>query len=225
MNRRRWSVLGGVAAASVIALAAVLFVTSDDGESAGDVARSTETVASALSSDQPATSTLITDPAEEPASQGASTATNKPPSPPPTLAEVPVGSVVELPPISFDETGDFGNGLTVRLVELTSVTGEATGPGQVAGPAIRVTVEVANTTDRTLSLAQTMVDLSHGEDRVPGMPLSGPGVTELPDSLPPGANSTASVVFGVPLDRRDQIRVVIRDNVDAPVIVFEGAGP
>lgn len=139
------------------------------------------------------------------------------------LSEVPVEDMVVNDPIDLDGTGDFGTGLRVGLLGIEAVDGEATGQFEVAGPALQIELEVTNDTDDEVSLTQTQVDVSYGEDRTPGMLLSGPGVEEFPSSVAAGESATATVVFGVPLDQREQVQILVTVGTDAPVIVFEGA--
>jgi hypothetical protein len=140
-----------------------------------------------------------------------------------TLEAVPVEPLVVNDPIDLDATGDFGTGLTVRVLGIESVDGEATRRFEVAGPALRIRLEVTNTTDDDIALTRTQVDVSYGEDRTPGIELSGPDVAEFPTSLAAGERAAAAVVFGVPADERDQVQVVVTHGTEAPVIVFEGS--
>ncbi|MDQ2624139.1 MAG: hypothetical protein M3Y20_03150, partial [Actinomycetota bacterium] len=53
----------------------------------------------------------------------------------------------ELPPVGLDEPADYGNDVTVTLDELERVDGEAAGPGEVAGPAVLVSITLHNASD------------------------------------------------------------------------------
>ena len=48
-----------------------------------------------------------------------------PTTPASTIHEVPVDSLEVLPPIDFDEAGDFGTGVTAEIIGLEAVDGEA----------------------------------------------------------------------------------------------------
>lgn len=139
------------------------------------------------------------------------------------LEPVPVEPLTVSDPIELDDTGDFGTGLTVRLVDIESVDGEATARFEVAGPALRVLIELTNESDEEISLATTQVDVSYGEDRTPGMALSGPDVEAFPSSLAAGEGAMAAVVFGVPLDERERVQILVTHDTASPIIVFEGA--
>jgi hypothetical protein len=126
-------------------------------------------------------------------------------------------------PVGLEEIADFGTGLTVRLVDIEAVDGEAQGPGQVAGPALRVSIEASNDTDDPVSLSRVQVEVSHGDDHAPGMALTGPDVERFPDVLEPGETAVSAVVFGVPPERRDAVRIWVNYTTEAPTVVFEGA--
>jgi hypothetical protein len=140
-----------------------------------------------------------------------------------TLVTVPVDTVAVLDPIPLDETADAGTGLEVRLLEIEAIDGEARAQGEVAGPALRVHVEVTNTSDEPISLERTQVEVTYGEDRAPGIVLSGSGTTPFPASVAPGDSATAIVVFVVPLDQRDIVQVAVTQTTGTPIILFEGS--
>jgi hypothetical protein len=142
-----------------------------------------------------------------------------------SLEPVPVEPLVVNEPIGLDDVGDFPTGVAVRVVEIEPVDGEAETRFEVAGRALRVTLEVENTSDGTVPLARLHVDVSHGEDRTPGMVLSGPGVVAFPEALEPGERSRGAVVYRVPPDSHDQVQVVVMHGPEAPVVVFEGSAP
>lgn len=142
---------------------------------------------------------------------------------PGSLAPVPVDPVVVNDPIDLDDTGDFGTGLTMEVLRIESVDGEATDRFEVAGPALQIHLQATNNTDDLITLARTQVEVSYGEDRIPGLELSGPGVTAFPTSLAAGERARATVVFRVPVDQRDQVQILVNHGTDAPTIVFEGA--
>ncbi|WP_155859325.1 hypothetical protein [Cellulomonas sp. KRMCY2] len=127
-----------------------------------------------------------------------------------------------MPPVALDETASFGTGVTARLTAVESVDGEADGPGEVAGPAVRITVEITNDTAEALDLHKVVVDVAAGADLAPGEPLSGPGVRWLDGTLEPGGVATGVYVFAVPADRRDLVHVKVSYDPVQPTVLFEG---
>lgn len=134
----------------------------------------------------------------------------------------PVELVPTNPPVRLDETGDFGTGLTVSLTEIESVQGVARAPGEIAGPALEVTVEATNDSAEAISLDGVIVFLSYGKDRTPATDF-GQGSEPLRDDLAPRSSVTGTYVFAVPEDQRGDVRVEISYSGEAPAVAFEGS--
>lgn len=137
----------------------------------------------------------------------------------------PVESASPQPTVtaSIDEPVDTGSGVTARLSRIRSVKGEAQGPGEVAGPALRVTVKVTNGSKQEIDLSAVVVNLYYGKDATPASQLSGPKPAPFTGSLAAGASTSGSYIFGVPANQRKQVRVEFRYSTDASVAIFEGA--
>jgi len=129
------------------------------------------------------------------------------------------------PAVGLDESAPFDSGVVARLVRVESVAGEAQGPGEVAGPAVRVTVEITNGTGAPVSLDSTVVNLYAGQDLAPAEPLSGPGASVLSGDLAVGRTATGAYVFNVPADQRDRLQVTVSYDPTVTTVLFEGAGP
>ncbi len=141
---------------------------------------------------------------------------------PGTLATVPVGPVPAAPPVPLERPAT-AEGVTVTLTALTAVQGQALGPGEVAGPALRVGLRITNGTTETLTVAAVVVALTTGVDAVPAPQLSGPGAAPFAGTLGSGATGTAAYVFEVPLHRRDRITVTVAVTPGSAPLVFTGA--
>jgi hypothetical protein len=144
---------------------------------------------------------------------------------PATMATVPVGTVEVRDPIPLDETGDFGTGLSVQLVGIEAIEGEARTQGEISGPALRIELELTNDSDEAISLEQVQVEVTYGEERTPGIELTGSGTVPFPESVAPDDSTTGTVVFVVPADQRDLVQIVVTQTTGAPIIVFEGSAP
>jgi hypothetical protein len=164
--------------------------------------------------------------AASPGTDPTTTATSFPigsgPTSPATDATPPKNIEVR-PPIALSQTGDFGTGLVVKIVGITSVQSQARAPGDIAGPALRVELEATNRSNHPISLESAQVGVEYGADRTPASINSGPGTKRFAPSLAPQKTSTAAYVFRVPPDQRDPVRVVVSYSLDAPTIVFEGS--
>ncbi|MPV88086.1 hypothetical protein GB882_05350 [Georgenia ruanii] len=122
----------------------------------------------------------------------------------------------------MDETADFGTGLTVSLTEIVPVQGVARAPGEIAGPALAVTVEATNSSAGALSLDGVTVFVSYGQDRTPATDFE-QGSAPLRGDLAAGSSATGTYVFAVPEDRRDDVRVEISYTGAAPTVAFGGS--
>lgn len=186
-----------------------------------------------------ATSGPSEDPPEQPAlapstaASGSPTASEAPdphPSSGPTevpepgsLETVKVEEVSLAPPVGLDETGDFGTGLTLRVTDIEAVEGVARGPGEVSGPALRLTMEARNASRAPVSLEGMVVDLTYGAADTPAMPLTEPGARPFEGEVPARAERVAVYVFAVPEGSRDRVRVRTSYTGSAPTVVFRGS--
>jgi hypothetical protein len=144
---------------------------------------------------------------------------------PGSLDTVPVETVVTAPPVAIDEEADAGTGMTFRLETLEAVKGEATGPGEIAGPAVRVTVIATNDSPSPVLVEGVVVDLTYGPDATSAAPLSGPGVVRFAGEVAPGASATGVYVFDVPVDQRGAVKVLVSYLASVSPVVFEGPAP
>lgn len=126
------------------------------------------------------------------------------------------------PAVGLDETGDFGTGLTVQLTDIEAVQGVARAPGEIAGPALEVTVEAVNESTEAVSLDGVIVFLSYGEDRIPATDFGG-GSAPLGGNLAAGTAATGTYVLAVPEEQRDDVRVEISYTGEAPTVAFIGS--
>ncbi|QIK84195.1 hypothetical protein [Sanguibacter sp. HDW7] len=163
-----------------------------------------------------------------PAGEPGSTSTSEPTDAPtkadkPSAAPKPVPSVdrPRAKTVGLEAAAEPAPGLTARLVDVEDVAGTAEGPGETAGDALRVTVELTNATKRSIDLRGAVVNLYTGKDRLPTSALSGPGLVALPRTLAQDDTVRATYVFRT--DDRDGRLEVEVDIADAEsVVVFRG---
>jgi len=124
--------------------------------------------------------------------------------------------------VPLDETGSFGTGLTVRLSKIAAVNGKASAPGEIAGPAIKLTVVTRNEGERAVDLDGVVVFVSAGKERTPASELKD-GARPLNGRVGPGDTQTGTYIYTVPRADRDDIRVEISYSGRAPTVVFEGS--
>lgn len=150
----------------------------------------------------------------------------------PAAVEVPVpsGKIINQPPPvavakGFDKAADVADGVSMRVSGRKAVEGEARSVGEVAGPAVRFTIEVTNRTQEPISLAETVVNAEAGADRVPAELLSGPEAAPFPAMVAPGQTVSGAFVFQIPPDQRGAVRVLFHYQAVSPVAAFEGSAP
>lgn len=126
-------------------------------------------------------------------------------------------------PVELDGEQQPLDGVTVRLISIESVTGEVVLPGEVAGPALRVTMEARNSGGLAVETPAVVVNLYYGPDRIAGNPFLQPGGKPFPASIPAGGLATGVYLFDVPESERGDILVEVDLLFESSVVLFEGA--
>ncbi|GEK21314.1 DUF4352 domain-containing protein [Cellulomonas xylanilytica] len=211
-SRRRpawwWWVAGAVAVVLAVSIGIALTrPTSDDASptATGTSASASET-ASATSSAPSST------PTEEPSAPAEGEAPAPAPAPEP-------GSTQTAP---IDGTGTPAADVTARVALIEAVDGTAELPGEVGGPSLRVSVEITNGTASALDLTTAVVNLYYGADATPATPLGQPGTVPFAEQVEPGASSTGTFVFNVPVDARDDVTIELDLSVGSAVVLLRG---
>lgn len=158
----------------------------------------------------------------QPGVDGGAVTTVLPPPPTGQGATVPVATIAPQPATPIGTPAADAGGLQFAIDSLVAVEGEASAPGEIGGPALQVTLRATNTSTAPIDLALTLVDLRHGTDETPASPFS-IGTTPFAGSLAPGASVTGVYVFGVPAERRAQLRIYVNARPELPAVVFEGS--
>jgi hypothetical protein len=127
--------------------------------------------------------------------------------------------------VPLDDTARFGTGLDLRLSDLEPVDGVARGPGEIAGPAVRLTVRLTNHADRPVSLESVVLEVTYGRAQTPAMSLTGPGGRPFGGTLAPGRSRSARYVFAIPVSARDHVRVAASYTGSVPSVELAGAMP
>ena len=108
---------------------------------------------------------------------------------------------------------------------MEAVQGKATGPGEIAGPSVRFTITIKNSTGKKVDLSSTVVNAYAGVDSAPAIPLQGPGGKPFPSSVADGGSATGVFVFNIARADRDRVEVTVDTSVRNPVVAFKGAAP
>lgn len=205
--RRRPALLAAAALVTIGLLVAVVIAVATGGRPESDADAVAGSSAAAETSALPADATVppLVPPAD--------------PAAPPVTADAlpPVLSAVELDQsVTVEE-------VTVSLVSLEAIDAEATGPGNVSGPALRATIRLQNGTGADLPLDAVSVNLSFGSEATPGSPVEDASRRLFRGVLAPGEAADGVYVFGVPVDQRDAVTVEVSFRAGAPIAVFRGA--
>jgi len=189
-----------IAAVVVIALVVLILVLNrDDDPDAGSAASTTSAVA---------TDTSVPAPLPTPTPTGPTEVVDQPP---PALPEVPL-----------DAEAAVGNGIVATLPRIEAIEGTAVGPGNIAGPALRVTVRIANGTAEAVPLEGVAVNMYYGTDRTPASPLDDPSRRPFGGMVAAGDSADAIYVFSVPADARDSVTIEVGYQAGAPLLLFTG---
>lgn len=114
------------------------------------------------------------------------------------------------------------SGLTANVVSVESYTATATRPGEVSGPAVKVTLRLTNGTGGAFPLSTATVNAYYGSGATPAAPVAGDTAAKpFTGSLQPGASATAVYVFTVPADEDGAVTVTLSDQAGARLVVFQ----
>jgi hypothetical protein len=206
-RRGRWPALAAVIVVVVAVLVAVALLGDDDGDGGRTASATIPPAAAGTSS--PATEAPT---ASEPAASE---------STPPVQGGTD-GVPPALPAVALDQPVEQAD-VTGSIVSLQAVDGQATGPGDVAGPALMVTVRLVNGTGGALSLDAVSVNLFSGPDRAPASPLGDQRRVPFTGTLAAGRTAEGVYVFAVPTGDRDRIDVEVGYLPGQPLAVFSDA--
>lgn len=210
-RRRVW--LGAAVAVVVVVLTGVSLLLSGGDDDRTPSAAAGETTASTTTAPPVVAAPTAPTPAPTPET-----------TPEPTG---PTGDVDDPPPsrpaVALDAAAEVGDGVSASLVSLDAIEGTATGPGNIAGPALRITVRIENGTDEPVSLGGVVVDLASGRDLVPASPLDDPSAAPFAGTVAPGEHADGVYVFTIPEEDRGSVTVSVGYQAGAPLMVFTGS--
>lgn len=115
--------------------------------------------------------------------------------------------------------------LTAKVTKMEAVQGTAEGPGEIAGPSVRFTITITNTTGRTVDLSNTVVNAYFGPLATPAIELRLPGGRPFPPSVRDGGSASGVFLFNIPKSSRSKVEVTVDTSVHNPVVAFRGSAP
>lgn len=112
--------------------------------------------------------------------------------------------------------------MTVSLSEIESVSGKASAPGEISGPAIRVTVKIDNGSDEALALRYAAVNAYYGPERAPAPPIMQPGGDPFFGTIEAGESATGVYLFSVPSNAREDVTIAVDYRPGESTVIFAG---
>jgi hypothetical protein len=140
----------------------------------------------------------------------------------PSSASNPEDPPAALPAVPLDAAAQVGDGVSATLPRIEEIHGSGTGPGNIAGPAIRVTVRIHNGTAAPVSVDAVAVNMAYGSDMTPASPLDDPSQAPFQGTVGPGKSVDGVYVFRVPSGARDSVTVEVGYKAGAPLLHFTG---
>ena len=204
MTSRRKSLIWGGAIVAAIAVAAMIwFLVGGRGEGGSTPSPSVSTTPSASASP--------------------STTPDDSASPAPSTPEESNGPVApEAEPVAPDEVVVAPGDVTIALGRIEGVNGEAVTPGEVSGPAVRVTVDISNGGDEPLDLGYLVVNGYYGASRTPSSTFTRPGGQPFSGALAPGESAQGVYLFSVPLAESGDVTITVDYKIGESTVVFRG---
>lgn len=135
------------------------------------------------------------------------------------------GGEPQVEEVGLDEAavvmGDGSAGVSVAIPGITSTTAQASGPGEVSGPALVVTVSVENTMSEPVDLSLVAVNMTDSAGD-PGEGMIGEPAQWLEGTLEPGGSAEGTYVFAISPDARAPITVTVSLGASITTAQFVG---
>lgn len=147
------------------------------------------------------------------------------PTPEPGAVETPAAEALAPIETKIDEVATVAGGVKVSVLRMEAFEATSELPGDLAGPALAVTVQVVNDTDEPLNLAGAALELTYGPDATPAPPVGDPVANALPETLAPGETAEGEYSFTIPLVARGEISATLDLLLGEPQVAFRGAAP
>lgn len=137
---------------------------------------------------------------------------------------VPPTPAVELDPVALTEEADFGTGVRARIVAIEALELEAFVPGEVSGPGVSITIDIANDGPDALDLGLLLVDLVDAQGRSATL-LTPREAIGHSGTIAPGASAEGTYLFTIAVDDRDDVTLRVNYLASEPTVVFQGSLP
>jgi hypothetical protein len=146
-----------------------------------------------------------------PAPDGGSIEETVPPADPGPTQEAELG-----------ETADLAGGVAVTVTDVQVLEVAANTPGEIAGPAVALTIDVKNSSGEPIDLSTAMVTVT-GSGGAYGQATTSEPFRPFMGSVEPGGEASGVYVFRLPAEERDALQVSVEYVAGAPIALFVGS--
>lgn len=119
------------------------------------------------------------------------------------------------------DTARLEGGVDVTISEVEQLDVKAETPGEIAGPAVALTLTVENGSDDAIDLSTAMVSVTGSKDSY-GQATTSEPYSPFAGTLAPGETASGVYVFRLPADERDSLQVTVEYIAGAPIALFTG---
>jgi hypothetical protein len=139
-----------------------------------------------------------------------------------SIAEtVPSKRVATEAAVPLTSTADFGNKVTAVVTAAKSINATAQGPGEIAGPAVAISLTIKNTSGGAIDLSSVIVNLQD-KAGTPSNPMSASPAKPVSGKLASGATASGVYVFSLPRSHLNPVTISVSYTTEAPVVLFVG---
>ncbi|WP_406832169.1 hypothetical protein ABEG17_04910 [Pedococcus sp. KACC 23699] len=125
---------------------------------------------------------------------------------------------------TFSQGVTYADGLTMHVVGVKQSTSTGQGPGVFVGaPQTAVSLEIVNGTHAELKLDQVVVSMVYGKPTRLAAPVYDQSSRDLSGSLKPGARTTATYQFSVPVKELGNVVMTVDIDGVHSVATFSGS--
>jgi len=132
----------------------------------------------------------------------------------------PIAIPTTAPPVALQAPANV-NSVVISLVTIQAFTVGVSGPGEVAGPALAVTVKISNNSSEAVDVSSSVVALLDAQGQV-GTPTPASPAAPFTGSIEPGASASGVYVFGIAKTQRNPINVYVSYTAGAATAHFVG---
>ncbi|TXR56373.1 hypothetical protein [Quadrisphaera setariae] len=210
---RRTAAAAAAAAAVVLCVGVLVSCTSSSSDGTAPTASPTT---SSAGGPTPPSSTATGPAASTPSPPPSSTYAGPPP------ATAPVVGATTLPPVPTGSPAAFGDGLVATVSAVREAQASGSVPGDVAGPAVAVSVRVENGSDAPVDLGGLTVTATYGADAVPATLLTGAPSAPAEGVLAPRKSAEGVWAFTVPSGQASSLVLTISSISSGTTVVVRG---